>query len=450
MQSRKVLPFILLGAAALLFCIGVGALALNFWNPRPAAVDTSKWISPPDQVETKKVDPAIALGLLAGVTEVNSVDDSLAAGDFEGAFAQVAYSTEFSDANRVGTLLLLGDRFAAGKQTAKAAWMYQYAVYLAIVSPLPSDLTRVQSLLEAAQGLRGLGLEQNARLALDQAYLITQYSFAIPRDTRADLYEQISRAYRNFGAAKLADEARSRMGESATMLDESATNLTRRPFRVLPTNPPENADLNAVVEARIIAARELLDALNLNPPQSQADLPEDLIRALGDALFQEDSARVDYYETQYNQAADALATLGVLRDKLRWLSLKYRVARLGFGLSLVPEWEQEVDVIRQDLSDTYTEFFAITEQQALNLEKGDEANRSVEDVLRSALVAGRWGLYAEYDEADLRARLDEVTQILQDEQVPTLRLDSFARGSEIVYLIVPDDLYRMGERALPR
>ena len=154
---KKALPFILLGAAGLLFCFGMGALALNFWGPRGASVDTSKWIVPQTQVDNQKIIPAVALGILAGITDASSVDDSLAAGDFEGAFAQIAYSTEFSDANRFGTLLLLGNRYLAGKQIPKAVWMYQYAVFLATVSPLPSDLTHVQTLLEASQGLKAAG-----------------------------------------------------------------------------------------------------------------------------------------------------------------------------------------------------------------------------------------------------------------------------------------------------
>jgi hypothetical protein len=447
---KKALPFILLGGAALLFCFGVGALALNFWGPRSASVDTSKWIAPQTQVENKKIMPEVALGMLAGITDASSVDDSLAAGDFEGAFAQIAYSTEFSDANRLGTLLLLGNRYAAGKQIAKAVWMYQYAVFLATVSPLPSDLTRIQTLLEASQGLKSVGMEANARTALDQAYLIAQYSFALPRNTRAEVYEQISRAYRSFGATKQSEEAHQLAADSATLTNEDAVNISRRPFQIQPTAPPDNPELNAMVDERIAAARDLIDALSLNPPQNESEMPVDLIRALGDALYQEDGARADYYTSLYEDAPDASVQLGVLRDKLQWLSTKYRIAHGGFGLSLVTEWEEDLPSIEQELNDTYNEYFAITEQQAASLEKAQEATRSTEDVLRGALVAGRWGLYPEFDETDLRARLDEVSQQLRDEQVASLRLDNFTRGSEIVYLLVPDELYGTGERAYPR
>jgi hypothetical protein len=447
---KKALPFILLGAAGLLLCIGVSALAVNFVTSRSPSVDTSKWIMPQEQVDTQKIIPGVAIAILAGTSDSASVDDSLAAGDFEGAFAQIAYGTEFSDANRVGTLLLLGNRYAAAKQTTKAAWMYEYAVFLAVVSPLPSDLNRVQTLLEAAQGLKALDMEANARAALDQAYLIAEYSPAMPRDTRAQVAEQIARLYDKFGASKLAQDARQLANDTITLADESAVNLARRPFRIQPTDPPANPDIVAKLKERVAAARELVDALNLNPPKSEADLPDDLVRALGDKLYEEDGLRMAYYASQYDASPDASSQLGVLRDKLTWLAIKYRIAKKGFGISLVPEWEDQAADIGQQLNDTYADYFAITQQQAQSLDKTDESDRSIEDLLRGAIVAGRWGIYSQYDEADLRSQLDTVSQALRDQQVASLRLDSFMRGSQVVYLLVPDELYGMGERALPR
>lgn len=159
---------------------------------------------------------------------------------------------------------------------------------------------------------------------------------------------------------------------------------------------------------------------------------------------------MDYYSQQSGEAADAAAQLGILRDKIRWLALKLRVARGGYGLSLVPEWESAEQQIAQDLNDAYVDYFQINEQQAKGLEKTEEADRSTEDTLRAALVAGRWGLYPQYDETDLRARLGEVAQALRDEQVPSLRLDGLTRAGRIIYLLVPDELYGQGEKALPR
>lgn len=447
---KKALPFILLGAAALLFCGGVSALAANVIGGQQATVDLSKWKAPYELVDAKKLDPAIAVGMLAGATEANTVDGALAAGDWEGALALVAYDPDMSDVDRIGTLLLLGSRYAASKQTEKAAWVYHYAVTLAMISPQPSDLVRVQTFLEAAQGLHALRLDAVARQAVDQADLVTNYSYSLPRDTRADLFQQIARGYASLGVTNLAQQARQQGADAASLNAEDAISDVRAPFRLQSPAPRELPELKQKLEERVEAARELYDSLSLNPPQSNADLPQDLISALGDKLYEEDGLRVDFYSQQLADATDAAAQLGILRDKIRWLALKLRIGRGGYGLSLVPEWESETDQIAQDLNDAYTDFFQINEQQASGLEKVEEADRSTEDILRSALLAGRWGFYSQYDETDLRARLGDLAGALRDEQVPSLRLDSFLRGNQVYYLLVPDELVGQGEKALPR
>ena len=80
---------------------------------------------------------------------------------------------------------------------------------------------------------------------------------------------------------------------------------------------------------------------------------------------------------------------------------------------------------------------------------GGADDRQLEDVLRAELVSAHWGLYST-DENDLRSRLGDLATKLQDDQVNTLRLDSFMRGQAVVYLLVPDSLYGQGEKALPK
>lgn len=447
---KKALPILLLGGAALLFCLGVSALAINFAGARSAPVDLTKWQVPSDLVQANKINPAVALEPLAGVPDMNAMDDELAAGDWEGALSQIAYSTEFSDANRAGTLLLLASRYAGSKQYAKAAWAYQYAVYLATVSPLPGELTRTQTLLESAQGLHNLQMDVAARAALDQAYLLAQYGFSMPRDTRAHVLAQIGRAYEQFGVPGLAAEARQKSAEAESVESADAVNTARRPFKIQSNDIPDNEDIKAKFKERVTAAKELVDSLNLNPPKSAKDLPDDLVRTLGDRLYEEDGLRMDYYAQQADASTDAVARIAILRDKLRWLAVKLRVARGAYGLSLVPEWESDASKIAGELNDTYAEYFQITQDQARGAEKPADADRSEEDVLRASLVEGRWGLYNKYDEADLRSQLDDVSKRLRDEQVPALRLDSFMRGNTVYYLLVPDELYGLGEKALPR
>jgi hypothetical protein len=436
--------------AALLFLIGAAAVGANIYFARPAAADLSTWRAPIDQVDSKKIVPANALASLAGVFDSVAMQDDLNQGDLESAFALNSYGPDFLDPARAGTFLLLGSRYASAKQSAKAVWCYQYAAVLSTISPMPSDLTRVQTLLEAAQGLRSLGAESAARDALDQAYLIAQYSFSLQRETRARLLSQVANAYQSFGLNQLAAQARQKSTETANQTSDQVELATRTPFRVRPAELPADQDLKQRIEARVTAARELIDQLNLNPPKTPKDLPDDLIRTLGDKLYDEDGVRSDYYEAQYKAAADASAQIAILRDRIRWLTLKLRLARGGFGLSIVPEWESQVKQIEADLSEAYDTLFQINEHQASAADKPEDADRQVEDVLRTAILTGRLGLYRNYDEADLRSRLAEISQHLRDEQVPALRLDSFARGNQAFYLLVPDELYEQGDKAMPR
>jgi hypothetical protein len=446
---KKALPLVLLVGAALLFCVGLAAIGARFYFERGASVDLSQWKAPLDQVDSKHIALPSSLEILAGVADAQAIDDALQQGDWESAYADLAYSPDLADASRAGTLLLLGSRYAAAKQTAKAAWAYQYAAALATISPLPSDLIREQTLLEAAQGLSALGMQSAARAALDQAYLIAQYSFSIPRDTRARLYEQVATVYQAFGVANLATQARQKSDEAANLTSEDAVATSRQPFFVPPVDLPANKDLQDKTAARVTAAKELIDQLNLKPPKSEKDLPQDLIRNLGDRLYEEDGLRRDYYDSQYQAAADPRAQVAVLLDRIHWLALKLRVARGGIGLSLVPEWERDAKNIAKELSDTFDELFKISEQQAGSAEKAADADLKVDDVLRAELVAGRWGLY-DYDEKDLGSRLDEISTRLRDEQVAALRLEGYQKGAVTLYLLVPDELYGQGEKALPK
>lgn len=447
---KRALPLVLFGGAALLFCLGVVALGANFFLGQSGPVDLTQWKAPLEQVEPRRITPAIALEPLAGTSDTAAIDDALQAGDWETALAAVAYTPDLDDAARAGTLLTLGSRYAAGKQTAKAAWVYHYAATLAVISPVPSDLVRAQVLLQAAQGLQAIAMNGAARSALDQAYLIIQHSPAIPRDSRARLYGQASDLYSRLGAGSLSAQARKKGQDAAAQTTEDPGVESRRPFRPALGDLPASDEVKTTTDDRVTAAKELIDELTLHPPVSEKALPQDLIRALGDRLFEEDQARQAYY-TAHDQAAprDPAVRAAVLRDHVRWLGYKLRIARRGFGLSLMPEWETGAKKIAAELSDTYDQLAKLSEEQAGKSDQAADADGQTEDVLRGELVAGLWGHLA-FDENDLRGRLDEVEGRLRDDQVLALRLDSYVKNKIAYYLVVPDELYGQGEKALPK
>ncbi len=446
---KKALPLVLLGGAVLLFCIGVAALAFNFLGNRGEQANLTQWKAPLEQVDARQLRLANALEPLAGMTDIQAIDDALQQGDWESAYAVVAYSPDLSDAIRAGTLLLLGSRYQAAKQPVRAAWAYQYAADIVQLSPIPSDLVRVQTLLEAGQGQQGLGQKAAARAALDQAYLILEYSATIARDSRARLLADAAKLYKEMGVANLAQQAQQKSADVSAAAAEEANAPAHAPYRQLPGELPANAELKDKIAERTTAAKELIDQLNLHPPKAGEQMPEELLRTLGDRLFEEDGLRQDYFAEQFSPTADSAVQNALLRDRIRWLGLKLRVARGGFGVSLVPEWETEKDQIAADLSDAFDELYKLNEQEAVAVEDPAEADHRLEDVLRAEVVSGRLGLYA-YDEGDLRARLADLSTRLRDNQVPGLRLDSYTRGNQTVYLLVPDDLYGQGDKALPR
>ncbi len=446
---KRALPLVLLGAVVLLICLGVAALAANFVLSKGDAVDLSQWKTTVSQVDTNKIAPAVALETLGGTGSQQAVDDALQQGNWETAFAGLAYASDIDDADRAGTLLLLGSRYAAAKETNQAAWAYQYAATLVTISPVPSDLVRGQTLVEAARGLSSLQATSAARAALDQAYLIAEYSPTIPRDLRARLYGQISQAYNDLGVTALGAVAHQRADEAAAQTSEDASVATRPPYKVQAAEWKATSDVQDKTRARVDAAKQLIDEVALHPPKSEKDVPAELVGQLGDALTQEDAALQSYYDSLQNGSPDTAAQASLLQDQVRWLSLKLRVARRAFGLSLVPEWETDAPNIAQALSDAQDQYFKLSEQQAAAADDPSAADRNMEDVLRAELAAGRWGLY-QYDEQDLISRLNEISAKLRDAQVPTLRLDSFERNKSVLFLLVPDDLYGQGEQALPK
>jgi hypothetical protein len=446
---RRVLPFLLLGGAVLLVLIGLGALGASYLLGRGNQADLANWKPPLEQIDRQNIKPASAVLELTSPTETAALDTALAQGDLDSAYALVAYSPALSDAQRVGNLLLLGSRYAGAKQANRAAWCYQYAAVLAVISPALSDLTRADTLVQTAQGLKGLNAD-TARLNLDQAYLIAQSSPTLRRDARARLFNQIAAGYTALGVSTLAQRARGKAAEVAASTTEEATGEPRKPFAVKPAKLPDSPELTAAINARIEAARALADELAANSPKTSKDLPADLVTALGDALFSEDQVRLAYYADQLKGNPDPGVEMAVWRARANWLALKWRVARGGYGATLVGDWESDPKTIRADLDEAFGQIFVLVEDQATALPEADAGTLALQDVLSEELVAVRWGWYTNVDEAEIRGRITETIQKLQEASVPGLRLDTLTRGGKIVYLLVPDELYQQGEKALPR
>ncbi len=434
------LIFFLLGL--LLLFGGVSALGAAVVSKSVADLpDGYAWKPPLSLVDAKALAPATVFAPLTGAAAAQALNASFERAHWENALAIAAYDPALADPARVGALLQLGERFAARRQSSKAAWCYQFAVRLVTLSPALADSARVDTYLQAATGLRGVNARDAARVAVDLAFLVAQFSPALRRELRAQKLNQIADAYDGLGAGNLAAQARSQVNDAG----DASANSTRLPFLLGTGALPAAAELDRAIKARTTAAQALADEAE---NRAEASLPTDLTAPLADALLNEDDARAAYYAQQFAQTKDAATWIALRRDQLNWLALKYRVARGAFGANLVPEWTPHALETGAQVSDGWAEWFRLYEAQANALTDSGERDRALEDVYRQELWTIRWGWFTRVAENDVRAALVEVTQRLQ--ATPALRVDRIARGSQTLDALLPDELYGKNEKALPK
>jgi hypothetical protein len=447
---KRVIPllFVLIGCTML--AGGAGLLGVAFvYHPAdvPGAFD---WKPPLEQVDNAALAPETVALPLTGMDPGSALNAALNNANIENAYALIAYDTNLDSTTRIGALLQLGSRYATAKQTRKAASCYQAAALLATLSPDLSDPAREDTYLQASSSLRALGATDAGRMLIDQAYIVAQNSIALRRESRARRLNQIADAYTDLGASALAAQAHSKADEALTEPAETATAQVRVPF--IPTfgQMPTSADVARYAQTRIAAAQLLADDLANNPPKNAAAWPQDSVSQLRDALVDEDSARQSFYDEQLALAKDPAVQAALWRDRANWLMLKYRTARGAFGIDLVPEWSKDAKTIAVDWSDALTEFYRLQESQVAALPKAADATQASEDFMRRELIAARWGWLSAANENDLRSALSDVTQKLRDAQSTGLFLDTLTRNNKLIYLLLPDELYGLNDKALPK
>jgi hypothetical protein len=442
---KRLIPLLFFLGGCVLLAIALSLFAALFASRGGDAGDAFAWKPLIDQVDNRVLTPRT---LLLPLTENNSIDALNAAldqGHAENALALVAYDPSLADPARIGALLQIGSGSAGANDNRKAATSYQAAALLATLSPALSDPARLDVYQQAGAGLRQIGATNLARWVIDQAYLVAQYTPALRGNTRARRLEQIAQAYATLGVNNLADQARAKSIDAGGVAGEPAAPVDA-PFVPAVGKLPVSPENDAAKKTRLAAVAQLIDDVG-DLPKGNTNWSFDSTAQLGDALAAEDGARVKFYDNQLAQVKDPAAQIALLRDKINWLALKYRMARGAFGKDF-PGWNPESVTISEMLSDTWGDLFRVYETQAASAKP--DANQAREDVLRQELIAARWGWFTGIDERDLNDALAEVNQQLMKSPIPMLRLDVIARSGKSMYLLLPDELYGQGERALPR
>ncbi len=398
--SRR-LPLLLGAAAVLLMLVGLALLAVYFLTSREPA-PTTGWRDPIALVAPDAVAADLAVLTLAGEGDDRVIRAALDAGELETAYATLAYSVLLPDNARSGHWLLLAANYRS-RDPGRSEVCYQAALDLAALGPTLGDLARADVSLQVARGYAELSQRWVAPLALAQAENIARYSLSLLPAQRRSLLVQVVGAYDALGEQQLAATLRSKLDLYASGSGISVT----PPQQLLPALrgavvlPPE---VTAALAERQAAAAAMAARWFSVAPAGRASLSE----ALGRALRAEDAARDAWYAT-----ADTLSTadrLPLLHDQVAWLTIKYRVAGRGYGVSLVPEWEEAREELAVALAKAYTDLINGYGQQLATLGPV-EADQARLELLRQGVLWTRLGLFPDQQaEALLSEQLAEASR----------------------------------------
>lgn len=394
---------------ALLFALLVGLLGIGGYFLLTSQRSTSwTWQSPLGAVDITRVRPDVAVLTLTGEAPTSILQEALVAGEPDSGYSVLAYSSELTDAERSGNLLLLAKAFEEAGARDLAALSYQQLQSLAALSAVLPDSVRADSTLAAAEGFIRLGMVDAARPVLAQAEALARYSALLAPVKRQEIAQKLVVLYRQAGMETQARAAEQLVREPRGLPD---ARLVRGPF--LPTFLTELIKPQQLLEVerrRRQAAFDFLAAWDL----SEGSEVEAARAALASALLEEDGLRQAVAAAEMEASPQLSAKAASVQSFIDWLSLKLMIAEGGMGFSLVPEWEAQREQVRLQLDLAYDQLLTLHGDQVAALPDPADSGFARVEVLRDQLLRGRLGLYPNFPEDGLVDRLNEAQQAVGD------------------------------------
>ncbi len=319
---------------AFAFCLLVGLTAFAVWwtlrNPQQPALGGD----PLAAVHTDQVLPQLALRQLAGDGADGLFLQAMQAGQLETARVILSYVTDMNPTAQAGRLAQLGRAYQEAGEGATAAQVYRLMLPTAVLDVAMSPLERAQLLVQAAKGMIAGGQLAGARSAAIQAQLIaTQTPDLLPAQ-RGQIYAELKGLAGGLKdptfAAKVNDLARN------PFLSPQGVLIPHR-IDTFGERLPYDAGIDAAISAREQAATLLADRIALT---NGVDIEPER-QALAQALLAEDQVRSQFYQQARGGTVSLPQQTWLLGDRIGWLVTKLRIAQLGYGISVLPEWEAE-------------------------------------------------------------------------------------------------------------
>lgn len=188
---------------------------------------------------------------------------------------------------------------------------------------------------------------------------------------------------------------------------------------------------------------EAAQALAMHLVERGGRAPTESVTALREALVKEDQAKLPYFDSQLAATPQLSAQISIVQARINWLSIKYRVARKGYGISLVPEWETQAEAIRADLTKSYELFFALYADLIVAMPDAAQIELATEEILRREILAGTLGRYPNYPAEQRIAQLLQATSHLVESRpgeemrvvvLPYAGVDSFVLVDDAGFL----------------
>lgn len=366
----------------------------------------SPWLSPLSTFKASLISPALALNSLADVPDETIVAQAVAAGKVDTAFATLVYSTSLSDQMRAAGLLTLASRLVQDGKKDTSAVAARTAADIVILSPAMPDYSRAALLAQAGQALASAGKGDEATHASNTAAIIAEHSGRIEPSYRQILLDGLANDAARTGRKDQALALRAASSADPPPADKAPYVLPSLLVPLLRNDSSVWAELDAATGERILAANALIAALGNGSPAAA----EAARQTLEKALLNEDRLRDRVFGDGMVQSDNLLQRVAFARGRMEWLTLKWRVARQGFGLSLVPAWENQTRTIEANLGQACADQYSLLRDAAASLPGQIESLQGTIDVVQDQIKWGRLGLPPAAQEADLVYALDQATR----------------------------------------
>lgn len=390
-RRRSRLEPILLLSFVLCLLIGSGALAAMLWLSRAEDVSAAQPMRL--SINESAIMPQLTLRQLAGDPPIALAYQALEAGELETATAILSYDPQIVGNELSSLYYRLARQTAERGLEQRSVSLYETMRTIAVLDPALTATDRLQLLQLSAEGFIANNQRRNALISAQQAKRVAAQTPDVLPAQRSRYFEALLPVSEQIDDALLLQQVQE--FERNPYTDIKGVSLPLK-WETLGDPLPPSPEINAAVLARQQAALQVADQLMVDPQATAAaqgyQLPAQ--QNLANALLAEDAAKAVFFDTAVtsNNLLSLQQQLTLLKERQSWLALKLRIAERGFGIPLVPQWEEQVGTIREELAGATQNIGPVVEE-LIKLESSVQS--------KAALRVEKWQRLALWDELGL-------------------------------------------------